>query len=248
MVQVATWAPAAYGARERFGWRVVYDCMDEWNTFPGIEQALLAEERRLVRSTDLLVVSGQTLWEKWSSQNPQTVLARNATDFEHFQNPGVVAGVAELGQPVVGYFGAIAEWFDLELMVRLARERPGYTFVLLGGTFGVSMGELEGLPNVHVLGQQPYELMPAYLAQFRACLIPFKVNAVTEATDPVKFYEYISQGKPVVATRMPELYAYREYLYIAEDQAAWRSGRKTGSCGRGGWSWRGRTRGRRGWR
>jgi GT2 family glycosyltransferase len=60
-------------------------------------------------------------------------------------------------------------------------------------------------------------LMPAYLHHFDACIIPFKVNAITEATDPVKFYEYISQGKPVVAPRMPELYAYRDYLYIADN-------------------------------
>ena len=87
--------------------------------------------------------------------------------------------------------------------------------------------------------------MPAYLQQFGACIIPFKVNAITEATDPVKFYEYISQGKAVVAPRMPELFPYADYLYIAEDHAdfAWvksvvRSVNRILVSPQGGCSWR----------
>lgn len=217
VVQVATWASAALACREAFSWRIVYDCMDEWNTFPGMKEAMLTEERQLVKAADLLIVSGQRLWEKWASQNRNTVLARNGTNFEHFANSRPNALLADAARPIVGYFGAIADWFDLDLMVRLARERPHYTFVLLGGIFNVSMAELEQLSNVRILGQKPYELMPAYLLQFNACIIPFKVNAITEATDPVKFYEYISQGRPVIASRMFELLPYHEYLYIADD-------------------------------
>ncbi|MCW5849749.1 MAG: glycosyltransferase, partial [Anaerolineae bacterium] len=217
VVQTATWAEAALAARDRFGWRVVYDCMDEWTTFPGINPALLAQEERLVAAADLVVVTGQRLLDKWATVNPRIVLARNAADFAHFHQPPPNDLLADAPRPIVGYFGAIAEWFDLALVLRLARARPQYTFVLLGGVFNVPTGELRALPNVYVLGQKPYALMPAYLQHFDACLIPFKVNPITEATDPVKFYEYISQGKPVVATHMPELYPYRDLLYIADD-------------------------------
>jgi GT2 family glycosyltransferase/glycosyltransferase involved in cell wall biosynthesis len=216
-VQVPTWSAAAYETRERFGWRVVYDCMDEWNTFPGMKQPLLEAEKELVRKTDVLVVSAQRLVEKWQDDRPDLLLARNAADFDHYANVQANDLLAVLPHPIVGYFGAIADWFDLPLMVRLAKERPQYSFVLIGGIFNVPMEELEALPNVAILGQQPYERMPQYLLHFDACIIPFVVNAVTEATDPVKFYEYIAMGKPVVAPRMPELYHYREHLYIADD-------------------------------
>ncbi len=219
-VQVPTWSAAAYETRDRFGWRVVYDCMDEWNTFPGMKQPLLEAEKELVRKTDVLVVSAQRLVEKWHDDRPDLLLARNAADFDHYANVQENDLLADLPRPIVGYFGAIADWFDLPLMVRLARERPQYSFVLIGGIFNVPMEELEALPNVAILGQQPYELMPQYLFHFDACIIPFVVNAVTEATDPVKFYEYIAMGKPVVAPRMPELYHYREHLYIADDHEA----------------------------
>ena len=87
----------------------------------------------------------------------------------------------------------------------------------MGGVFDVPVAALEAMPNVRLEGQQPYALMPAYLRRFDVCIIPFKVNPITEATDPVKFYEYVSQGKPVVATAMAELAPYGEYLYIAAD-------------------------------
>ncbi len=217
VVQTATWAPAALAARESFGWRVVYDCMDEWTTFPGIKPEVVAQEERLAPAADLVVVTGQRLLEKWAPANPHTVLARNGADFAHFHEPAPNDLLTDRPHPIVGYFGAIADWFDLALMRQLARERPHYSFVLIGGVFNVPMDDLLALPNVAVLGQRPYSLMPAYLQHFDACLIPFKVNKITEATDPVKFYEYISQGKPVVATRMPELYPYRDLLYIADD-------------------------------
>ncbi len=218
MIQVATWAGVAYQTRDLFGWPVVYDCMDEWDTFPGMANALLTAERRLIREADLVVVTAQKLLEKYRNANEHVILARNAADFERFYRAEPSDVLEDMPRPVVGYFGAIAEWFDLDLMVRIARERPKYSFVLIGGVFGLDMRDLEDLSNVYILGQQPYETMPSYLRGFDACIIPFKVNAVTEATDPVKFYEFISQGKAVVSTTMPELYPYDELLYIARDQ------------------------------
>ncbi|HUF17879.1 MAG TPA: glycosyltransferase [Thermoanaerobaculia bacterium] len=218
IVQVATWAAAAYRARDEFGWPVVYDCMDEWDTFPGMSEALLTSERRLVREADLVVVTAARLFEKYESATRNLVLARNAADFERFHRAKPGNLLDDIPHPIVGYFGAIADWFDLELMIGLARERPKYSFVLIGGVFGLDMRDLEYLGNVHLLGQQPYEQMPSYLSSFDACIIPFKVNAITEATDPVKFYEFISQGKPVVSTTMPELYSYADLLYIASSQ------------------------------
>src|SRR2546422_3047709 len=106
----------------------------------------------------------------------------------------------------------------MEPMMDVARERPDYTFVLLGGLSDVDVSTLEALPNVRLLGLQPYETMPQYLYHFDACIIPFKINTITEATDPVKVYEYLSAGKPVVSVALPELSSYSEYLYIAKDK------------------------------
>jgi GT2 family glycosyltransferase len=97
----------------------------------------------------------------------------------------------------------------------VASEHPEWQFVLLGGVFEIDVSTLEALPNVHLLGQQPYELIPLYLYHFDVCIIPFKINEITNATDPVKLYEYLSVGKPVVATMMPEVQVYSDVVYLA---------------------------------
>jgi GT2 family glycosyltransferase len=217
IVQIATWTRAAEEARERLGWKIVYDCMDEWKNFPGMRDALLAEEERLVATADIVSVSGTRLFEKWKSAEP--VLVRNAADFDFYASAPREDLLGDLRRPIVGYFGAIAKWLDVELVRFAATSRPDYTFVLIGGVFDVDVTSLERLPNVRLLGQQPYARMPSYLASFDACMIPFVIDEITAATDPVKFYEYVSLGKPVVATPMPELGPYRELFHPAATPA-----------------------------
>ena len=218
-VMTPSWTTMALAARARWGWRIIYDCMDEWNGFPGMGRAIPKAEQRLVRECDLLTVTAQRLYDKWLGLDRPMLLARNAVDYDFYlercQPNSLLAGVEH---PIVGYYGAIADWFDLELMIHVARNRPGYTFVLLGGVFELDLSELERLPNVRLLGQQPYETMPQYLYHFDACLIPFKTHHTTAATDPVKVYEYLSGGKPVVSVTLPELEPFRDLLYLAADR------------------------------
>jgi GT2 family glycosyltransferase len=216
VVHVATWREVAEEARIRFGWRLVYDCMDEWNSFPGMKTPLLAAEERLVGEADLVTVSAQRLLDKWRGRNARVVLVRNATDFEHFTAPVEQRLLQDVPHPIAGYFGAVAPWFDPELLARVATALPRWSFAIIGGVFDVDVRPLSSLPNIHLLGQQPYARMPAYLHEFDVCMIPFVVDDITAATDPVKFYEYITQGKPVVSTKMPELAPYGDLLYTAD--------------------------------
>jgi GT2 family glycosyltransferase len=125
--------------------------------------------------------------------------------------------MAGIKPPVIGYYGAIAEWFDVELVASAARQRPQYTFVLIGGVYEVDVSSLRALPNVHILGERPYGNIPEYLYHFDVCTIPFRISPVTESTDPVKLYEYLSSGKPVVAVGLPELAPYHDLIYVAHD-------------------------------
>ncbi|MEW6207219.1 MAG: glycosyltransferase, partial [Acidobacteriota bacterium] len=215
-VMIASWTDAALEAKARWGWPVVYDCMDEWETFPNISRAVVEAETRLVKNCDLTAVTAQRLFDKWKYFNRPIALARNAVDddfyLQHFRPSSLLEDVPH---PVIGYYGAIADWFDIELMTEIAKRRPEYNFILIGGVFDIDVSALEALPNVRLLGQQPYEKMPQYLYRFDACIIPFKINAVTEATDPVKLYEYLIGGKPVVAVALPELDPCRDLIHIA---------------------------------
>jgi GT2 family glycosyltransferase len=221
LVQIPFWAPLAGRLRERFGWRVVYDCMDEWTNFPGFGAAVLGLEEGLVREADLTIATARRLHEKLEPQARRLLLAMNGVDVEHYRRHyGENDLLGEVRHPVIGYYGALASWVDVELIGKIARHFPQATFVLAGGTFDVDLSAVERLPNVHLLGARPYEEMPRLLWHFDACVIPFLVNDITQATNPVKFYEYLSAGKPVVAPRLEELLAYEDLCYLAEGHDA----------------------------
>jgi polysaccharide pyruvyl transferase CsaB len=218
LTEYASWMPLAGAARDAFGWPLVYDCMDDWTTFPGDHPKLRELEETLVASADRMVVSAQTIAERWEGKRSGTLLARNAADFDFFNQPGNDDPLPGVKGPVAGFFGAVAEWFDYTLMKHVAQARPEVTFVFVGGVHRTSVEDLEVLPNVIFEGFQPYEKMPLYLRRFDVCLVPFEVSPVTDGVDAVKLYEYLSQGKPVVSTRIREIIRYDDLIYLAADR------------------------------
>jgi GT2 family glycosyltransferase/glycosyltransferase involved in cell wall biosynthesis len=216
LVQIPFWAPLAERLRDRLGWRVAYDCMDEWTNFPGFGAEVLAREEALVRGADATIVSADRLWEKWKGVAPHLILAKNGIDSEHYralygENP-LLAGARH---PIIGYYGALASWVDVPLLEKIVAAHPDATIALAGGHFDVDLSPLSRKPNVRLLGQRPYAEMPQLLWNFDVCVIPFLVNDITEATNPVKFYEYLYGGKPVVAPALTELLPYAPLAYLA---------------------------------
>jgi hypothetical protein len=108
-----------------------------------------------------------------------------------------------LKKPVIGFFGLIADWVDLDLIRFLAASRPAWSFALIGKST-TDMRPLEGLANIHRLGQLPYSDLPAYAKAFDAAILPFALNELTLAANPLKLREYLAAGLPVVATAIPE--------------------------------------------
>ena len=223
LVDLPFWGDLALALRDRFGWRVVYDCMDYHRGFSTNNQAMLDNEQILTQNADLVAATSHLLYDEQVKHNRNTVLVPNAGDFYHFRLPlgGVPPELAGLPHPMIGYYGAISDWFDTALVAWLARQRPDWSFVLIGSTFGADLSPLQGLANVHLLGEKSYSTLPPYLHAFDVCMIPFQVTPLTQATNPVKLFEYLSAGKAVVATELDELRYYRERIYLASNREAW---------------------------
>ncbi|MEO8130924.1 MAG: glycosyltransferase, partial [Bryobacteraceae bacterium] len=220
VLQFPYWRQAGLSLREQFGTKVLYDCMDDWQNWtaePRISEENLADERLLATEADVLVVTSQEFLERQQAAGLKPVLARNGADFDFFASPRPNDLLAGVPKPVVGYYGAIADWFDLELLIKVAQSRPQYSFVLIGQVHGVDVSKLAALPNARLLGEKNYREIPLYLSHFDVCLIPFRLNKLTKGVDPVKMYEYFSQGKPVIATDMAELAQSTDLLYIGKD-------------------------------
>ncbi len=214
LIQLPFWRRLALELRSLAGSKLLYDCMDDWETFQNMGAFNVAEEKHLVGECDVLIVTGAELETKYRAQQLAPVLVRNGADYAFFAQAGNLDLLADVRRPIVGYFGAIADWIDLDLVAHVAQSRPQYSFVLIGQVFGRDTSALEALPNVILTGNKRYEDIPAYLYHFDACLIPFLLNQVTKATDPVKLYEYFSLGKPVIATDMAELQQCGDLIYI----------------------------------
>jgi glycosyltransferase involved in cell wall biosynthesis len=198
------WTPLAESLRERFGWPIVYDCMDDHSGFVDYGPEVIQTERRLIAAADLVVASSRRLYEGIRARSRSAVLVRNACEYEHFDR-GDDRPPSRVDQPTIGYYGAIAEWFDGALVAELARLRPGWRFELIGSTLGGDVRPLEDLANARLRGECPYAELPDRVAGWDAFIIPFRRLPLTEATNPVKVYEMLATGRPVVAVGLPEL-------------------------------------------
>jgi glycosyltransferase involved in cell wall biosynthesis len=205
LLQHPYWFPVVRG----LPWsRLGYDCIDDHAAFceQGAE-ALVTMEMGLINAADVVVASSAALAARIEAMRP-CVLIRNGCDFHHFSSePRVVSG----GRPVIGYVGAIAEWFDIDLLADTARLAPQWNFVLVGSTAGADTSLARKLKNITWMGEVPYTDVPSLVASFDVCLIPFKITPLTLATNPVKVYEYLASGRPVVATALPELIALADF-------------------------------------
>jgi len=214
-VQLPFWSPLATAARDRYAWPVVYDCMDHHAGFSTNRQEMLEQEDRLFEAADLVVISSGQLDAEAARHNPNRLVLRNACDFEHFGG----SAVRNPRRPVIGYYGAIADWFDSHLVADLAESRPEWDFVLIGDTFTADVDRLRTIPNVRFLGEKPYSEIPGWLAGFDVAIIPFKRIPLTEATNPVKAYEILAAGKPLVSVPLPEMALLQPLVRLASTPA-----------------------------
>jgi GT2 family glycosyltransferase/glycosyltransferase involved in cell wall biosynthesis len=197
--------------------RLVYDCMDHHGGFADNTDEVLAREHELMRDADLLVVTSDWLDREAGQYNPHRLMIRNACQYEHFcQHPEQVFEDSRQ-RKIIGYYGAIAEWFDLELLEKLARRFSDCLVLMVGADTCGARARLQGLENVLFTGEVPYAELPYYLGAFDVCLLPFQVIPLTLATNPVKIYEYLSAGKDVVSIDLPEIRQFGDLVRTGSD-------------------------------
>ena len=203
--------------------RLVYDCMDHHGGFEDNAASVLAGERTLVESSDLLIVTSQWLLEEMEGKSSSIAMIRNATEYAHFCDRPTEVFVDPEGRRIIGYYGAIAEWFDPDLIRRVAEDHPHELVLLVGRDTAGVQETLQGLSNVRFTGEVPYRELPYWLHAFDVCLLPFKVIPLTLATNPVKVYEYLSAGKPTVSVDLPEMSQFEGLVNLATEPDAFSS-------------------------
>jgi len=189
---------------------VVYHCVDEFSAFSGAPAQEIRElERRLLLRSDVVICSSEKLRADKARVNSNAHLVQHGVDLEHFANAFCTAttipdDLKGAPGPIIGFWGLIADWVDLPLVRHVADAFSGGTVVLLGNS-NTDMKPLDGARNVRVLGRRHYADLPRYAKAFDVALMPFKVNELTLAANPLKVREYLAAGLPVVSTAIPEV-------------------------------------------
>lgn len=223
IVDYPFWAPVL---RQVPNTVVVYDCMDAYASFANAGRPARELEREIVTNADMVVCSSDYLRDSMRRYGRETTLVRNGVTVSHFgKRPQSLA--FEPRRSTVGYWGATAET-DIELLIYAARQLPDVDFVLIGEVMRIDVSELSKLPNVRMVGEVPYNALPVYLHGFDVCILPYRVCEYALASDPMKVWEYMSAGKPVVAVRLPEIERLHELITLTSTRTEFVEGIRRG--------------------
>lgn len=208
----------------------VYYAVDEWSAFGGLRdderQLLRRLEDELLQRIDLAIGVSPRLFERFRRTAPAAMLLECGADAMHFSPQRAMRlashpRLAELPRPRIGFIGQVDDRLDEELVLQLARARPRRQIVLVGRvTKTARVDALAREPNVHLLGYQPYDELPRILRDLDVCILPYRSTELTESCNPLKVYEYLAAGKPVVATPLEGLRVCRGEIALARGAAA----------------------------
>lgn len=203
--------------------RIIYDFVDDIDVFYGDRDQIARGHQYLLKNAHIVLATANKLVEEAKLYRSDVIYSPNGVVYEHFARaarnefstpPDDIAPIVALNQPIIGYYGALARWFDYDLLKQVALSRPHYRFVLIGPDYDGTLRktDLLDIPNILWLGVKPYKELPHYLQYFDVATIPFVVNEITHATSPLKLFEYMAGEKPTVITPMRESMNYAGVL------------------------------------
>jgi glycosyltransferase involved in cell wall biosynthesis len=224
-VQIWTFAPDVHFLRGTLNEECfLYYCVDDYTRFAGFDaEAITRLETRLLTTADLVIGTSRPLCDSKRAIRADIEYVPHGVDFDHFAAawrtpPDTPGDLQPIARPIFGFFGLIHHWFDVELLARVARLRPQYSFVLIGDC-KIDAGSLSA-PNIHRLGRREYARLPAYAAAFQAGMVPFVRNDMTRCINPIKLMEYLAAGRPVVSTSLPAAAEIPRGVFLADEPEA----------------------------
>jgi glycosyltransferase involved in cell wall biosynthesis len=205
---------------------VVYHCVDEISANPLIPGDVIKQmERDFIRKADAVFVTAKPLFEEKIKFSDKVYYMPNVADYGHFsgavkEDTAIPEELAQVVAPRLGFIGALSAYkLDMELLAYIAERHPIWSIVLIGetgeGEQRADLSRFEKLKNIHILGGRPYKSLPGYIKGFNVCLLPNCINDYTRNMFPMKFFEYLASGKPVVSTMLEALGDFKGLGYFS---------------------------------
>jgi len=208
--------------------RVIYDITDDWSSLtqsPALMQLTLNQDAALCKRADAVLVCSERLYEMKKSLTQNLHLIPNGVDAAHYAKVLDGAGplpsvVRAWPKPILGYTGTIhPDRVDVSLVESLARAFPQGTVALIGPNFlpPADQARLDACANVQMTGPISYADLPDHMRAFDVCITPHQMTAFTESLNPIKLWEYLAAGKPIVSTDVAGFRDYPRFVRIAGD-------------------------------
>jgi glycosyltransferase involved in cell wall biosynthesis len=200
---------------------IVYDCMDELSAFKNPPKQLLQRESALLGMADVVFTGGPSLYEAKRTRHDNVYCFSSSVDAAHFgralDRSISAPQQAHLPHPRLGFYGVIDERFDIDMLRSIADARPEWQLVMVGPIVKIDQAQLPRNANIHYMGQANYDELPAYLAGWDVCLMPFAMNESTKFISPTKVLEYMAAELPIVSTPVNDVKVpYGHVVAIAE--------------------------------
>lgn len=205
----------------------VFDGVDDWS-----EHSVYKRQKKLLKKNyqdikneaDVIFTVSKELKERLFGDISKAHWVSNGVDVEHFKNKTerIPNSMKDLKHPIVGYEGVIQDRFDIDLIKYLAQKNPDKSFVFVGwlwrGLDGIINREFGNLENVRFVGRKTYNELPDYMHLFDVAIIPHKVNEFTKTMNPLKIYEYLACGKPIVSANVSGVEEFKNFIKVAENK------------------------------
>ena len=226
------WSPLSFGVIDKFDESlVVFDALDNWARHPEMTDArdeILQGYNVVTKRADLIFANSEALRHFFRKKKRDAIFIPNGVDIDFFDvksKNSIPKDLQNLKKPIVGYAGKIAKRIDVSLLSYLANNMPGVNFVLIGPILNKAwIKALNKQKNIFFLGDKHYQELPLYLAQFDICIIPHNVGNLENDGDPIKLYEYLAMGKPVVSTNISGIQNFRKQITIAYSKEEFQAG------------------------
>ena len=205
--------------------RIVYYCVDDIAEWPGLNKELVQRmDSDMIRKSDLVIATSQKLFDRMSGQGKEVHLLTHGVDYEFFRNAPEVEHpvLRNIPKPRVGYFGLFDKRNNLDLISELAERLKDISFVITGG-IETDVSKLRKQENIYFTGSIPYNELPAMAKGWDVCMLPYEINELTDAIQPLKIKEYLATGKPIISTRIKEAQRLKKYITLADTADSWDS-------------------------